>query len=410
MSRMLIRIFIGTLVLSLFSSTMAQQSRIKITARKITATEDKLVQADNTFGFKLFREIIDREPNRNIFISPTSVAMALAMADNGAADSTKVAMEKTLELSGLSLEEINQSYKSLIEMLTGLDPKVRFEIANSVWYREGFPIKEEFLKTNQTFFNAEVAGLDFSSSEAPKIINSWVDKNTNGKIKKIIESISPEMVTYLINAIYFKGSWTEEFEKKKTSDDEFIMAGGAKTPCKMMFQEGSYAYYADSVVQAIDLPYGAGHYSMTVILPQPDVDLDNLIARIDMAQWNTWQSNLAKSEGKIYLPKFKLEYELTLNDVLAAMGMGIAFDRDKANFAKISREGPLWISEVKHKTFVDVNEEGTEAAAVTSIGIALASMEPSGFVMRVDRPFIFAIRERQSGTILFLGKIVQPMQ
>jgi len=376
--------------------------------RDLTTPEKALAEAGNNFGFKLFREILQREHKTNVFISPLSVSLALGMAQNGADGATREAMQKTLALSGMTIEEVNQAYRSLIELLTGLDTAVEFKIANSIWYRRTFPVEKEFLKVNNTYFHAEVSGLDFGDPVAQKTINSWVDRSTNGKISKIVDRIDPLMMMYLINAIYFKGMWTQEFDKKDTRDDQFTTAEGARISCRMMSQDRSFPYFEDSTLQAIDLPYGSGHYSMTVFLPRPEIDLDILIAQFTADNWHKWASALAKSPGELFLPKFKLEYELTLNDELTALGMGIAFAPDKADFTKINKKGKLYISEVKHKTFVDVNEEGTEAAAVTSVGMMLTSVQPAGFVMRVDRPFLFVIRDHRSGTILFMGKIVEP--
>jgi len=338
----------------------------------LSSVEKQIVESDNKFGLKLFKQIVKEEKDKNVFISPLSVAMALGMTYNGASGET---------------------YEHLIDMLTSLDPKVRFQIANSIWYRLGIPFKSEFIDLCKKYFTALVTGLDFEDAQATKTINAWVDENTNGKIKEIVDSpIKPAMVMFLINAIYFKGTWTYQFDEKDTRDDLFNLPDGTNKPCKMMKQEGEFRYLANSDFQAIDLPYGDGDFSMTVLLPQPQRDIDSLIAEFSQENWN--------------MPRFTLEYEIKLNDILTGLGMGIAFDAAQADLTKMY-EGPerVYIDQVKHKTFVEVNEEGTEAAAVTSVGIAITSV---GLWMRVDRPFIFVIRENQSQTILFVGKIVDP--
>ena len=377
--------------------------------RKLNATEQTLVKADNSFGLNLFQQVLQGEKDRNVFISPLSVSMALSMTYNGADGITREAMARALQLRSMTLESINQANKSLIELLTGLDTAVQFTIANSIWYREEFRAEPAFLDLNKKYFNAEVAGLDFGNPGTPQVINRWVEKNTNGKISKIVGQIDPLTMMILINAIYFKGIWTDEFDKKKTHDSPFTLTDGTTQTCSMMFQDDSFPYYEDSVLQAIDLPYGSGHYSMTILLPRPEIDLDSFLVRLTARKWDKIMSGLAESEGEVYLPKFKLEYELSLNDALSALGMGIAFDAAKADFTGICKGGKLFISEVKHKTFVDVNEEGTEAAAVTSVVMALSAAMPAGFVMRVDRPFMFVIRDHHSGTLLFMGKIVEPV-
>ena len=378
--------------------------------RQLTLAEKGLVGSDNKFGFKLFKEIVKEEENKNVFISPLSVSMALGMTYNGANGSTQEAMQRALELSGLTLQEVNESYKSLIELLTNLDPKVKFQIANSIWYREIFPIEDEFIEINKTYFDAEVSGLDFSAPNASNIINGWVNEKTNGKIEKIVDDvIHPLTMMFLINAIYFKGTWTYEFDEGQTRDDMFTLPNGSKKPCKMMSQENEFQYFENDNFQAIDLPYGDGDFRMTIFLPRREKDVDFLVALLNQENWNLWINSFYKQELTLQLPKFTLEYEIKLNDVLKALGMEVAFDSSQADFTKMYKEeevgANLYISKVKHKTYVEVNEEGTEAAAVTSVEMRL---ESAGVWMRVDRPFIFAIRENHSGTILFIGKIVEP--
>ena len=250
--------------------------------------------------------------------------------------------------------------------------------------------------------------LDFSSPSSVDIINNWVDEKTNSKIDKIIDNIDPMTMMFLINAIYFKGMWTYEFDKNMTSDEQFTKPDGSQVPCKMMKMTADLNYFADETVQIVDLPYGDGQFSMTVILPRSDQSIDAVAADLTPSQWTEWLSKLTKASGTVELPKFKLEYEKKLNDALTALGMGIAFS-GQADFTRIDRKGGLYISKVKHKTFVEVDEEGTEAAAVTVVDIRLTSVGPSvEFYLRVDRPFIFAIRENHSQTILFIGKIVEP--
>jgi len=375
--------------------------------RELTSLEKRVIESGGNFGLKLFKEINKEERDKNVFISPLSVSMALGMTYNGANGSTEEAMQKTLEFSGLTNQEINESYKSLIELLIALDPKVKFQIANSIWYRQEWTFEEVFLNLCRTYFNAEVSGLDFNDPNAKNIINGWVNDNTNGKIKEIVDVINIEDVMFLINAIYFKGTWTYEFDVSKTKDDLFTLPDGSKKGCKMMIQSNDFQYFSNADFQAIDLPYGDGGFRMTVFLPRPEKNIDDLIAEISAENWDLWMNSFSKQQGTLELPRFKLKYEKKLNDVLKALGMGIAFN-GQADFTKMYRLGGLFISRVKHKTFVEVNEEGTEAAAVTSVVVSYESVGPSGFSMRVDRPFIFVIRENQSNTMLFIGKIVEP--
>ena len=370
-----------------------------------------LVESDNRFGIKLFKEIVKEQGDTNIFISPLSVSMALGMTYNGADGSTKEAMEKTLELSGLTVEEVNESYKNLIRLLTQLDPKVQFDIANSIWYRDVLTPETEFLDICSQYFNAQVTGMDFSAPEAADVINAWVMENTNGKIEEIVDKpINAYLIMFLINAIYFKGAWTYQFDEELTKDDWFYLADGSTVSCKMMEQRALHRYLVNDVFQAVDLPYGDGGFSMTIFLPHRNLHTDDIMAQLDQEKYGLWISSLSfpKDSFDIYIPKFKLEYELKLNEALKTLGMGIAFDPGGADFSKMYKDVRVWIDRVKHKTFVEVNEEGTEAAAVTSVGMRPESWPPyySGF--RADRPFVFVIRENQSGVILFIGKIVEP--
>ena len=382
--------------------------------RGLTIGEQQLVESSNTFGFELLKEVVDQEGDKNIFISPLSVSMALGMTLNGADGDTYEAMKQTLELAGLSEEEINESYESLIELLRGLDPDVIFQIANSIWYRQGWAARQSFLDVCRQYFDAEVTDLDFADSGAADIINAWVDESTNGKIEEIVDSpINPLTVMFLINAIYFKGTWKYEFDEQDTQSAPFYLLDDSEIQCQMMQQQATLDYYEKADFQTVDLPYGNDKYSMTVLLPAQDKDIDELIAELNDSNWNEWTGNMMEEEVALYLPKFTLEYEIKLNDVLTAMGMGIAFGG--ADFTRLCDpeqpalgRGPLCIDEVKHKTFVEVNEEGTEAAAVTSVEIVYRSAGPRITTMRVDRPFIFVIRENHSGSILFAGKIIDP--
>ena len=379
-------------------------------SRPLTSLEKALVASDNAFGFKLFQSVNRDEAGKSVFISPVSVSMALGMTLNGANGTTRDAMAHTLEFGGMSQVDINTSYRSLIAHLIGLDPKVKFQIANSIWHRPDLNVEQSFKDVNKQNFAAEINSIDFSDPAAAKTINGWVDRNTNGKIKEIVpDPIPSDLVMYLINAIYFKGTWTYRFDTSQTRNDFFTLADGSRKPCRMMSQGGEFFYYADDQLQAIDVPYGDAGFSATILLPKAGTSIETFVGQLTQQQWNTWIGRMSKTKGDIYMPKFKLEYKKKLNDMLVAMGMSIAFTPGAADFRNIDRRGGLFISEVMHKTFVQVDEEGTEAAAVTSVGISRTSIGPSdNFVMRIDRPFIVLIREHHSGTVLFIGKIVEP--
>jgi serine protease inhibitor len=380
----------------------------RVPPRPLTSAEQAIVTADNSFGFKLLNAVNKSDAGKSLFISPVSVSMALGMTLNGANGTTRTAMMQTLEYSGMTQTEINASYKSLIALLTGLDPKVTIQIANSIWHRPELNVEQTFKDVNRTNFNAEINSLNFSDPNASSLINAWVNRCTNGKIAQIVPTPIPsELVMYLINAIYFKGTWTQRFDPAATQDDLFTRPDGTRSSCKMMHQKTKLKYFADHRMQMVELPYGDSGFSMAVLLPAPGTGIDAFIENATQQFWNSSIVGLASQEVDLYLPKFKFEYEKKLNDMLKSMGMSVAFSLTDADFTNIDKRGQLFISEVKHKTFVQVDEEGTEAAAVTSVGVGVTSIGQNP-IMRVDRPFMFVIRENNSGTILFIGKIVEP--
>jgi serine protease inhibitor len=376
--------------------------------RPLTSEEIALVSADNRFGLKIFQSIAATQSDSNIFISPLSISMALGMTLNGALAETREAMEQTLELQGLTQQQINESYQTLIQLLTQLDPAVIFHIANSIWYRQDMPIKQPFLDLNRQYFDARIEGLDFNDPQSVEIINQWVKDQTNDRIKKIIEQIDPVDLMFLINAIYFKGDWTYKFKEELTQPADFYGLHGNVYPCQLMHQEGDFLYLHTNDFQAVDLPYGIGDFRMALFLPFPEKNLDSLIAGITNEILANWLASFVTTQGILEIPKLKMEYKLELKKVLSQLGMGIAFDPYQANFKDIY-EGPenAFISKVLHKTFVQVDEEGTEAAAVTSVTVSLSTSVGGGFYLRADRPFFFIIHDTHSNTILFVGKIIQ---
>jgi serine protease inhibitor len=373
--------------------------------RQLTPSEQKLISGSNAFAFDLFRQINTAERATNVFISPLSASMALGMTVNGAAGSTYEAMHNTLRLGDASRQEVNEGYKSLIALLRGLDQSTDFRIANSIWYEQSVPFNDSFLTDSKSFFDAEVKGLDFKSPSSLTTINSWVNQSTAGKIPAIVDAIDPAEVMFLINAVYFKGSWQKQFDKSKTSDAPFFELDKTTSIVPLMHQADATLKIArTSNYAAVDLLYGNSAFTMTVVLPNAGVDINAFAESLTGDAWETLEESFTEQKSDLYLPRFKLTWNRKLNPDLKALGMGIAFT-DGADFTGMSPLGhQLEITNVIQKTFVDVNEEGTEAAAATSVGIGLTSLPPS---IRVDRPFVFVIRERFSGTILFMGKIVK---
>lgn len=369
--------------------------------------EQQIVAANTKFGFKLFTEILKEQQGENIFISPSSIAMALAMTYNGASGSTQKVMAHALELKGLTLQQVNTAYAELNNLLINPDGKVKLSVANSLWADKNTRFNPDFIQRNQNFYQAKVTNLNFKDPTAPEKINGWVKENTQGKIDEIVGEIDPSQVLLLINAIYFKGSWSTEFDPTKTQDSAFNLASGKQKLHPMMSQRGKYKYYETDRFQAVSLPYGEdGRISFYVFLPKNNSSLQAFYQNLNATNWEKWMTQFQRREGSIRLPRFKTEYDITLNKTLRALGMGEAFTA-RANFSGMGNN--LAISKVKHKTFVEVNEEGTEAAATTSVGVITTStLAETPFNMIVDRPFFYAIRDNNTGSLLFMGSIVEP--
>lgn len=372
-----------------------------------TQAPKDLSGAHNAFGIDIFKNIAKADPGSNVFISPTSIALALSMVYDGSAGDTQAAMAKTLHLEDLGMDTLNKQSAGLMQAMQNPDPKIKLAIANSVWAKQGVTFRQSFLDTVAKFFIAKVSTLDFNNPQSVQTINTWASDNTNGKIPSIISSISPDMVMYLINAVYFKGSWTHAFDAKLTQDGNFNLADGsvARRPF-MQMQREDFQYFETNDFQSISLPYGDNQrLSMDVFLPKGKVA--DLINGLDQKTWDSWMTKYQATEGTVLLPKFKSEYQRELNTDLADLGMGAAFG-NRADFSGIGDS--LAISQVIHKTYVDVNEEGTEAAAVTGVGMVATAIRQvnQAFYMDVNKPFLFAIRDNQTGELLFIGVIENP--
>ncbi len=393
---------------SVFAQSRPPRSESPVPEKTSVQPDTKLIAANTKFGFKLFSQVVTQDSDTNVFVSPASVAIALDMTYNGANGSTKQAMAKALELQGLTLQEINSSNAALKKvLLENPDPQVQLSIANSLWANQDVSFNPEFLEKTQDFYQAKVTNLNFTEPGAAKVINNWVTENTRGKINQIVDKIQPNQVLFLLNAIYFKGNWTNQFDKSQTAQQPFYLASGNQKRLPMMSQSGNYKYHENEQFQAVSLPYGKdGKLSFYVFLPKENSNLKSFYQNLSAENWEKLMSQFSKREGSIRLPRFKMDYEVTLNDALKALGMGEAFT-NQADFSGMGKN--LAISEVKHKTFVEVNEEGTEAAATTSTGIvAVSAPAEKPFEMIVNRPFFCAIRDNQTGSVLFMGSIMEP--
>lgn len=381
------------------------------TVRITRASGSSAADSNNQFGFNLYNQL--RKDSGNIMVSPISVAMALQMTYNGAGAETKADMAQVLQIAGMDLNTLNQNSRELLQKLQTGDAKITLEIANSLWLREGMAFDQDFLRRNKDYYYAGAYNLDFSQPEAADTINNWVGENTKGLIKDIVNPpIDPRTIMFLINATYFQGTWTKQFVKQATFEDTFYSAAGNQAWVPMMNQAGTYDYLETADFQAIRLPYGEEKkMGMYVFLPQENSSLAEFHNKLDYAHWENWLSRFETKSGTIMLPRFSLEYEESLKGALAALGMEMAFDPDRADFSRMvpanNNSDDVYISDVRHKTYIDVDEAGTEAAAVTSVGVTATSMPLYDFNMKVDRPFFYVIHDSETGSILFMGSVAE---
>ncbi|MFD2932171.1 serpin family protein [Spirosoma flavum] len=368
------------------------------------------VDQTTQFAFDLVQRVNTLEGQaKNIFISPLSLHIALGMIMNGANGQTAQEIQKTLKLDAQTLTEANATYRNLITNLPAVDSKVTVTLANSVWYRNTFLVENSFQDLLKQTFNAEISAQDFNNPATVNTINSWASQKTNGKIPKVIDQIKPENILFLLNALYFKGDWTTQFDATKTINAPFKLVSDATTNVRMMRLNTELNRAFRPTYTAFELPYGADKtsgpaYSMTVLLPAENTTADALINSLNSTEWTQLQKDMTKGTMDIGLPKFTLSYEVNLNNTLSAMGMPTAFT-DHADFTKISTQSGLTLSFVKQNTFVAVDETGTEAAAVTTGGISTTAVQ---LPILCDRPFVIVIHEKSSGTVLFVGKIADP--
>ncbi len=395
----IIRIF-GLLFTSLL---LGNCQKTEVNSRTISITEN-VSAATNTFTYKLWQEIESTEPaSANYMVSPLSLHIALGMLLNGANADTKAEIQKTLGLDNMSLDAINAAYKELITGLPLVDPNVTNTIANAIFQDKTFSSEKDFQNTLSSSFSAKLFSEDFSNPATVAKINTWASDNTNKKITKIIEQISPQQVMFLLNALYFKGDWTTAFKVANTRKEEFAGVN-SKASVDMMYQTENLAFKETPESQIIELPYGNQKYAMYVVLPKKQIA--NSLSALSKSNWISLRDGLIKQKVIFGMPKFKITYSKKLNDVLANMGIKKAFS-NQADLSKISPPaGKLVVGLVKQDTYITVDEKGTEAAAVTSIAIETTSA-PLYPEMICNKPFLFMVAERSSNAVLFVGKVAQ---
>lgn len=372
----------------------------------------QLVEASNDFGINLFKKTNELAPDKNLFVSPFSALQALSMTYNGANGITKSEMAATLGFKDASETQVNEYNQSLAKALLYADAKVMFEIANSIWYRQEYNVLPAFIEVNQNSYNAEVKPCNFSDPSTLNAINNWCKNKTHEKIPTILDQIPEDAFMYLINAIYFKGSWQYSFDKSKTQTADFYLSNDAKIDHSQMVLQTQLNYSSNNSYSAIELPYGSGTFNFVILLPNYNKTVDDIINGMSPQQWKESMTNMAKSDVVVKMPKFKLECEGLLNKPLKSMGMPKAFT-DSADFSKITTDAGLFISRVIQKTFIDLNEEGTEAAAVTAVEVSFTSTGGETNTTKwftANKPFVYAITEKSTGAILFMGKMLNPTE
>lgn len=374
----------------------------------VTTDQKGLIESGNSFSFDIFSEVLkSSEEGTNIVISPLSISVALSMTLNGANGATRDSMLKTLRLEGVSPESINSTYRELTKALLSVDKRILISIANSVWTEDDFVVKQAFKDILTNYYDAESGSFDINNPSAPDEINSWIEEKTNGLIKKMISQLDDNTVMLLINAIYFKGKWKLEFDASKTTESSFYRQNGDPVIVPMMKQTETFRAYAGDGFIMAELPYGQGNYVMDVLIAETNTDVDNLESKLNVINFTTWINKLSEQKVELSFPRFKYGFKKELKDVLTDMGMGLAFSRENADLSNISDIYDLYISFVTHQAFIETNEEGTEAAAATVVGVGTTSY-PSHLVLNLDHPFLYIIRETTTNSIIFMGKVADP--
>jgi serpin B len=372
-----------------------------------------LVNAQNDLGFGLFFELLNAGELSNVLISPTSIYWALSITYNGSSGATQKEMAKILGCRGLSLKEFNQANLLFKNLLTAKEEKVIFKSCNSLWIANGAKFKKPFLEANKQYYTSELKTINFTAPEAVPTINNWVNEKTEGKIKKIIDELPEDIWAIILNALYFKAHWQVAFDEKNTKEYSFYLANGQEKPHPFMYQKGKFYYVETPEFEALTIPYKNNSFAMDIFLPRKDVPLTKLASLLASKSYHEWLDMFDNFEGEIYLPRFKLTYETSLKETLKKLGMERAFDQNLAEFDALAEhkiKGRPFIGDILHKTFIEVTEEGTEAAAVTGVFLEIKAVPKKPFVLRLDRPFIYIIRNLKTQAVTFLGVLADPEQ
>jgi serpin B len=369
-----------------------------------------IVSANNTFGFQMYAMLAKADAKQNVFISPVSIEYCLAMVANGAQGDTYTQMAHTLGWGAMPVAQVNAGFQALTQSLLSADKQVQLSLADSLWLNDKASFRDSFIATNKQYFNAELRTVRFTDPATVPAINDWVKAKTQGMIPTLLEKgdVDNSTLLVLLNALYFKGDWSVPFDPQGTTDQPFSLLDGTKQTQKMMQRSDKFSYFEDEYLQMVRLPYGDGSLSMLVILPAGGQSLDAVAQRVfSPTGWTNYLRNLHERDGDLFLPRFAANYSADLPEALKVLGISDAFTT-KANFAGMS-DTPSYLSKVKHKTALEVNEKGTKAAAVTgAVMTTMAMLNPQPpFVMKVNHPFLLAIQNKD-GALLFLGQITKP--
>lgn len=363
----------------------------------------------NEFSFSFFQTLQETRPvSENLFVSPLSLHIALGMLVNGAAGETAEEIRTVLKVNTINEGQLNDAYATYLTGLPQVDPQVKLHLANSVWYRNGFQPEQTYLDLLNSKFDAKISGEDFTSPATLNKINQWASDHTMGKIPKVLDKLDNDLVMLLMNALYFKGDWYSQFDKSKTKEADFKLADGSTKKVQMMYGDHPGHAFSTKDAKGVRLAYGGGEYVLTLLMPDEHISLENYLKGLDREKWAGIQAGLQQNQMIIGLPRFQMDYDINLNSTLTKMGMPVVFS-DNADFSGISESTDLKVSFVKQNTFLQIDEKGTEAAAVTTIGMVVTSMPaPVKLNMIFDRPFAMIISEKTSDSILFMGRIMNP--
>jgi serine protease inhibitor len=367
--------------------------------------DKNLVDANTEFALNLLSSLANEDRGSNIFISPISISLAMAMAYNGARGDSGKEISQTLRFANYNPDTLNNAFKLLLSSMSGIDDMAELYTGNSIWLKNDLEINPDFKSLAENYYNASVNSTDFNSSDTIGKINDWADKATEGKIKNIASPSSlKNEVMYLVNAIYFKGQWKDKFKQENTEEADFFLADKSSKKVQMMYNNGKFDYYRGEKFQMLRMPYGRGKSAMYVLLPDESFDINDLSASLTFQLLDNYILQSSNEEVMLKFPRFAIDYSKSLGNTLKNMGINAPFNKDSADFSGIAPE--VFISHIDHKAIIEVNEEGTIAAAATSFGMGATAVRPIEFT--VNRPFILFIRDDRTGNILFEGRIMMP--